>query len=58
LLAEERAAQGESHLLLSCVADVPGTPEPFYRRLGFRRTGRINESGETEMIAPLTQLLG
>ena len=29
-LAEQRAAAGATHLLLSCVADVPGSPEPFY----------------------------
>jgi RimJ/RimL family protein N-acetyltransferase/ribosomal protein S18 acetylase RimI-like enzyme len=57
-LAEDRAVRGSTHLLLSCVADVPGTPEPFYRRLGFRRTGRVNDWGETEMIAPLARLLG
>ena len=57
LLAEQRSAQGATHLLLSCVAGVPGTPEPFYRRRGFRRTGRVNDWGETEMIAPLARLL-
>lgn len=57
LLADQRAAQGATHLLLSCVADVPGTPEPFYRRLGFERTGRLNDEGETEMIAPIDRLL-
>jgi hypothetical protein len=43
--------------LLSCTAGVTGTPEPFYRRLGFERTGKVNEWGETEMIAPLERLL-
>jgi RimJ/RimL family protein N-acetyltransferase len=56
-LARERAAQGATHLLLSCTADVTGTPEPFYRRLGFERTGKVNEWGETEMIAPLERLM-
>jgi RimJ/RimL family protein N-acetyltransferase len=56
-LAASRAAQGETHLLLSCIADVPGSPEPFYRRLGFERTGTINEWGETEMSAPLDRLV-
>jgi len=36
---------------------VTGTPEPFYRRLGFERTGKVNEWGETEMIAPLARLM-
>jgi GNAT superfamily N-acetyltransferase len=57
LLAELRSAAGSTHLLLSCIADVPGTPEPFYRRLGFERTGHIDDSGETEMIAPIDRLL-
>ena len=57
-LAEQRAAAGATHLLLSCVADVPGSPEPFYTRLGFERTGHVNEWGETEMIAALSQLIG
>jgi RimJ/RimL family protein N-acetyltransferase len=56
-LAAERAAQGATHLVLSCTAGVTGTPEPFYRRLGFERTGKVNEWGETEMIAPLERLL-
>jgi RimJ/RimL family protein N-acetyltransferase len=55
-LAELRAGEGATHLLLSCVADVPGSPEPFYRHLGFERTGHVNEWGETEMIAPLSLL--
>jgi diamine N-acetyltransferase len=57
LLAELRSAAGSTHLLLSCIADVPGAPEPFYRRLGFERTGHIDDSGETEMIAPIDRLL-
>jgi RimJ/RimL family protein N-acetyltransferase len=55
-LAEHCASQDATHLLLSCVADVPGSPEPFYRRLGFERTGKVNEWGETEMIAALERL--
>jgi RimJ/RimL family protein N-acetyltransferase len=56
-LAQQRAAGGATHLLLSCTADLTGTPEPFYRRLGFERTGNVNEWGETEMIAPLERLI-
>jgi RimJ/RimL family protein N-acetyltransferase len=56
LLAEQRAATGATHLVLGCVAGVPGSPEPFYRRLGFRPTGHINEWGETEMSAECARL--
>ena len=28
-------------LMTSYVADVPGTPEPFYRSLGFQPTGNL-----------------
>jgi RimJ/RimL family protein N-acetyltransferase len=56
-LAEQRAREGATHLLLSCTADVIGSPERFYQRLGFERTGTTNEWGETEMIAPLVRLL-
>jgi aminoglycoside 6'-N-acetyltransferase len=55
-LAELRAGDGATHLLLSCVAGEPGSPEPFYRKLGFEPTGHVNEWGETEMIAPLSLL--
>jgi RimJ/RimL family protein N-acetyltransferase len=56
-LAALRAAGGDTHLLLSCVADVPSSPERFYAGLGFERTGHVNEWGETEMIAPLERLI-
>jgi RimJ/RimL family protein N-acetyltransferase len=56
-LAERYGSAGASHLLLSCTADVPGSPEPFYRHLGFERTGTVNEWGETEMIAPIATLV-
>jgi RimJ/RimL family protein N-acetyltransferase len=55
-LAERYAATGATHLLLSCVADVPGSPERFYRRLGFERTGVVNRWGETELIAAIAVL--
>jgi hypothetical protein len=38
------------------VADVPGSPERFYRRLGFERTGVVNRWGETELIAAIAVL--
>ena len=56
-LAQRRVAEGATHLLLSCTAELTGTPEPFYRGLGFERTGKVNEWGETEMIAPLERLI-
>lgn len=57
-LAAHWSRHGATHLTLSCVADVPGTPERFYRRLGFERTGHVNEWDETEMIAALDRLVG
>lgn len=56
-LATYWAEHGATHLTLSCVADVPGTPEHFYRGLGFVRTGHVNEWGETELIAECVRLL-
>jgi RimJ/RimL family protein N-acetyltransferase len=56
-LARQRAAEAATHLLLSCTADRTGTPEPFYKKLGFERTGKTNEWGEIEMIAPIERLL-
>jgi RimJ/RimL family protein N-acetyltransferase len=55
-VAERYASAGATHLLLSCTADVPGSPEPFYRHLGFERTGTVNEWGEIEMIAAISVL--
>jgi RimJ/RimL family protein N-acetyltransferase len=56
-LADHWAGQGATHLTLSCVADVPGSPEPFYRALGFERTGHVDEWGESGMIAECVTLL-
>lgn len=55
-LAGYWAAQGATHLTLSCVADAPGSPEPFYRRLGFERDGPPDGWGETPMIAECGRL--
>lgn len=55
-LANRQLASGRTHLLLGCVAGVPGSPEPFYRSFGFEPTGRIVH-GETEMIVALGQLV-
>lgn len=55
-VAAHWAALGATHIDLSCVAGVPGTPEGFYRRLGFEPTGVV-EDGETEFRAPIDRLL-
>jgi RimJ/RimL family protein N-acetyltransferase len=55
-VAQHWAALGATHIDLSCVAGVPGTPEGFYRRLGFEPTGVV-EDGETEFRAPIERLL-
>ena len=53
LLIEEMRSRGHSGVLLSFV-DKPGSPEPFYAKLGFERTGKIVH-GETEMLLPLSE---
>jgi RimJ/RimL family protein N-acetyltransferase len=55
-VARHWAGHGATHIDLSCVADVPGTPEPFYTALGFERTGVVHD-GETELRAPIDRLL-
>lgn len=55
-VAREWAGRGATHIELSCVPDIPGTPEPFYRALGFERTGVVDD-GETELRAPIDRLL-
>jgi RimJ/RimL family protein N-acetyltransferase len=57
-IADYWGAQGAAQIKLGCVAGVPGSPEPFYRRMGFRATGHINPWGETEMIAEIAILQG
>lgn len=47
LLIEEMRGQGHEGVSLTFV-DEPGSPEPFYEKLGFARTGEIID-GETEM---------
>jgi RimJ/RimL family protein N-acetyltransferase len=44
-------AMGCACLLTSYVADVPGSPEPFYRSLGFQPTGEMDG---IETVAALT----
>ena len=41
-LSELLRAQGCATLLTSYIAGVPGSPEPFYRRLGFVPTGEMD----------------
>jgi GNAT superfamily N-acetyltransferase len=53
LVAELARANGAAELLTSCV-DADGGPEPFYARLGFRRTGEVDESGEVILALELT----
>ena len=43
--------QGNTSIFTSYVADVPGSPEPFYRRLGFVPTGEMDDD---ETVARLT----
>jgi diamine N-acetyltransferase len=45
LVADIARDHGASALLTSCVAGE-GSPEPFYRRLGFVPTGEQDENGE------------
>ena len=57
LLAEMLSAEGDHELELS-FTDGPGSPESFYRRLGFERTGAIEpESGEIVARARLATIL-
>jgi diamine N-acetyltransferase len=52
LLLEAVREKGYRGALLSFV-DEPGSPEPFYARLGFARNGKVTE-GETEMELSLS----
>ena len=45
LVADIVRAQGGAELLTSCLQG-DGGPEPFYRRIGFRPTGELDEKGE------------
>ncbi len=55
LLARRLVDEGHSELKLSYV-DEPGGPGPFYRALGARLTGEVDD-GELVAILPLTPLL-
>lgn len=52
LVAEIVRANGGAELLTSCVPGGDG-PEPFYRRIGFRRTGEFDENGEVILALDL-----
>jgi diamine N-acetyltransferase len=45
LIADIVRANGAAELLTSCVPGDHG-PQPFYRRIGFRPTGELDENGE------------
>ena len=51
-LATDRRARGDTDLEVSYVADFSGSPEPFYRQLGFEPTGKV-EDGEVYARLPL-----
>jgi diamine N-acetyltransferase len=52
LVADIARDHGASELLTSCVAGT-GSPEPFYRQLGFLPTGEQDENGETVLALRL-----
>ena len=52
IIAERRAA-GFAGITVSYVADEPGAPAPFYERLGFVPTGRVDD-GEVEAVLDLS----
>jgi RimJ/RimL family protein N-acetyltransferase len=45
-------ADGATHLRVSWVPDLPGSPENFYRKIGFEPTGKVHD-GEVEAILEL-----
>ncbi len=50
LIDHARAVPGTKAMYLSFV-DAPGSPEPFYRRLGFERTGEMDEGEHVMRLA-------
>jgi len=50
LIDRARAVHGTKAMYLSFV-DAPGSPEPFYRRLGFERTGEVDEGEHVMRLA-------
>jgi diamine N-acetyltransferase len=52
LAADIVHANGADELLTSCGLGAGG-PEPFYRRIGFRRTGELDEKGEVILALDL-----
>lgn len=45
-----------TELYLSYVPDVAGNAGPFYEKLGFKKTGKVDEDGEVEMVIKLLTL--
>jgi RimJ/RimL family protein N-acetyltransferase len=56
-IADARRRAGASRLTVRYVPDAVGSPEPFYRALGFEPTGRVHD-GEVEAALDLTRLDG
>jgi RimJ/RimL family protein N-acetyltransferase len=54
-IARERRAAGATHITVSWVPDVVGSPAPFYERLGFVPTGDVDD-GEVVAILDLGDL--
>jgi GNAT superfamily N-acetyltransferase len=52
LVADIVRANGATELLTSCVVAADG-PEPFYRHLGFTRTGELDENSEIVLALDL-----
>ena len=57
LVAEVVASNGAAELLTSCVVADDGS-EPFYRHLGFSRTGEYDENGEVILALELSPAAG
>jgi diamine N-acetyltransferase len=51
IIERARSTQGIERVTVSYV-DLPGSPAPFYRKLGFQETGEIDE-GEVVMALEL-----
>jgi RimJ/RimL family protein N-acetyltransferase len=50
MIVERTRTQGATGLMTSWVPDLAGSPEPFYRRVGFEPTGEIDDG---EVVARL-----
>ena len=54
-IARRQRRNGWSHLAVSFLPDVAGSPARFYERLGFERSG-IGDHGEVEALLDLTRV--